>query len=98
MLNFRERKALRELQHRLLTDHPDLERSFRDAPLHRPLWHRWRLCIIVITACVTGIVMLLLGSPASALGIGVVAWVAWHMWLRPGETDAHPGVTTPPPG
>jgi Flp pilus assembly protein TadB len=87
MLSFRERKTLRELQRRLLVDDPDLERSFRDAPLRRSVGRRWRLSITVVIACVFGVVMLLLGSPASALGIGVVAWLAWHVWLCPDDAD-----------
>ncbi len=87
MLNFRERRTLRELQHRLLADHPDLERSFRDAPLRRSLGRRARLCLTVVIACVFGVAMLLLGSPASALGIAVVAWIAWVAWLRPENAD-----------
>jgi hypothetical protein len=87
MLSFHERKTLRELQHRLLADDPDLERSFRDAPLRRSLGRRWRLYITVATASMSGVVMLLLQSPASALGIAVVAVVAWVAWLRPDDAD-----------
>ncbi|MEV4143458.1 DUF3040 domain-containing protein [Amycolatopsis sp. NPDC049691] len=85
MLSFHERKTLRELQHRLLADDPDLERSFRDAPLRRALGRRVRLALTVFTACAFGVVLLLLGSPASALGIAVVAVVSWLMWLRPDD-------------
>ena len=87
MLSFRERRTLRELQHRLLADDPDLERSFRDAPLRRSLGRRVRFALTVVTACVFGVVMLLLGSPASALGIAVVATIAWATWLRPEDAD-----------
>ncbi|MDX3191668.1 DUF3040 domain-containing protein [Streptomyces sp. MN03-5084-2B] len=85
MLSFRERKTLRDLQHRLLADDPDLERSFREAPLRRSAGRRRRLFSTVIIAGVFAVVMLLLGSPGSALGIAVVAWLAWHGWLRPDE-------------
>jgi Flp pilus assembly protein TadB len=87
MLSFHERKTLRELQHRLFAEDPDLERSFRDAPLRRSPGRRWRLYATVVSACVFGVVMLLLGSPASALGIAAVAAVTWHVWLRPEAPD-----------
>lgn len=87
MLSFHERKTLRELQHRLLADDPDLERSFRDAPLRLSVGRRVRLALTVVISFAFGAVMLLLGSPASALGIAVVAVAAWFMWIRPDDAD-----------
>ncbi|ONI92119.1 hypothetical protein ALI22I_05775 [Saccharothrix sp. ALI-22-I] len=80
MLSDHEQETLREIQRQLVVDDPDFERSFRalDAPEPTPTaGRRWLYPMVIAIASLLAILMLLAGSPGSALGYGLVAGLVW---------------------
>ncbi len=94
MLNDRERKTLREIQHQLSVDDPDFERSFRAVALPPPGHRRLAYTAVIVLAALLGIVMLLAGSPGGALAFAAIVGLAWFAQHRrhglpPAERRAH---------
>ncbi len=93
MLSDREREALHEIQHQLLVEDPGFAQSFDtetqslDTTAQRP--HRgWpdqtrRLyTILLVLSSTYGVILLLAGSPASALALAAMAALCWEARRR----------------
>lgn len=82
MLSDHEREALREIEHQLIVDDPDLEQSFRALRAPMPsTWPRTSYTVVIVVAALLGLVMLLAGSLVGVLtftAIGGSAWLIRH--------------------
>lgn len=85
MLSEDERKALREIERGLATDHPDMASSLVDAFDRVP--RLWPYTVIVAIGAVLAVLGILLAQPGLVL-LGVVPaltaagarWAAWKRW------------------
>jgi hypothetical protein len=98
VLSDQEREALHEIQHQLLVEDPgfaqsfDTEaRSFDTEPqrLHRgsPDQTRRTYTILLVLSLTCGVIMLLSGSPISALGFAAMAAAIWEVRRRRDTTN-----------
>lgn len=97
MLDDREREALHEIQRQLLVEDPDFAQSF-DAEtqalgisaqrLHRgsPDVTRRIYTILLVLSSTYGVILLLAGSPISALMLAALAALIWEARRRRGDT------------
>ena len=98
MLSDHEREALHEIQHQLLVEDPgfaqsfDTEaRSFNIAPQRprhgSPDLTRRIYTILLVLSLTYGVILLLAGSPISALGLAVMSGVIWEARRRRDATN-----------
>ena len=88
MLNDHERKALSEVERRLMADDPEFARHFeaRQARLQRH--PREGAVLAVGGAVLLAVLMLLAGSVTGALGTLVVTVLLWAMWRSSTGTES----------
>lgn len=78
MLSDRERETLREIQRQFMVEDPELARSFREIDRPQPRDHlRQAYTVTMVVAMVFGFLVLVAGSPAGALGCGILAGLIW---------------------
>lgn len=82
MLNDHERKTLREVELQFLAEDPAFSRSFdtRAQRLQREYVDRAPAKIAIVAAILLGALMLLVGSPAGALGFAGMTGLIWLAW------------------
>ncbi|MBP2369068.1 DUF3040 domain-containing protein [Pseudonocardia parietis] len=90
----RNHRVLDDLERRLCADDPEFVARFHSEQERLPAAGRPSGArIAVVVAAVTGLLLLLLGSPAGALaavaGTGVV-WLAWRYPVRPQDPRGFP--------
>jgi hypothetical protein len=102
VLDDREREALHEIQRQLLVEDPGFARSFdtetqalntNPQRLHRgsPDVTRRTYTILLVLSSMYGVILLLAGSPTSALMLAAMAALMWEArWRRGGVTDQRP--------
>jgi hypothetical protein len=102
VLSDREREALHEIQAGLLVEDPGFAQSFDTEPqaldtkpqrLHRssPGVTRRTYMILLVLSSMYGAILLLAGSPASALALAAMAALMWEARRRcGGATDQQP--------
>ena len=83
MLNDHERKALREVERRLIDDDPRFARHFeaRQTRLQRNPRRRGNVIAAVLTVLLAAL-MLLAGSVFGALATAVTTVLIWAVWRR----------------
>jgi hypothetical protein len=85
-----EREALHEIQHQLLVEDPGFAQSFDtetqslDTKAQRgsPDWTRRIYTILLVLSSTYGVILLLAGSPISALALAALAGVSWEARRR----------------
>ncbi len=93
MLSDHEREALHEIQHQLLVEDPGFAQSFDtetqslDTTAKRPHrgspdWTRRIYTILLVLSSTYGVILLLAGSPISALALAALAGVSWEARRR----------------
>ena len=98
MLSDHEREALHEIQHQLLVEDPGFAQSFdievrsfntepQQPPHGSPDLARWIYTILLVLSLTYGVILLLEGSPISALALAVMAAAIWEAWRRRDATN-----------
>lgn len=88
MLSDHERRTLREVERRCMADDPAFTRSFQERQTRlsrRP--HQTGAAIAIAVAALLTALMLIAGSPATALGLAAVTGLIWMAWRHSTDAD-----------
>jgi Flp pilus assembly protein TadB len=98
MLSDREQQRLREIQRQFMSEDPDFVREFDAAPkqptTQQPNPRAYVIC--AVSALVFGVLLLLVGSLATALMLAIGAGLIWSAWRprrarhTPSQTEGKP--------
>ena len=88
MLNDHERKTLREVERQFLVEDPEFTRSFATSAqrLERRQLDGGLVKIAIVAAVLLGALMLVAGSPSSALAMAALAGLIWLTRRRSNST------------